>query len=1296
MVTEHAPVVYGKYRLMDLLARGGMAEVFKAKSHGVEGFEKILVVKRILAELSENPEFVEMFINEAKIAVTLSHANIVQVFDLGLADETYFIAMEYVAGYDLATVLRRGRKYGKPLPPELAVYVVSEVAKGLDYAHRRRDADMQPLGIVHRDVSPQNVLLSYEGEVKLTDFGIAKARTSVADGTESGVLKGKYAYMSPEQARGKDVDGRTDIFALGTVLYEALAGSNPFLTASTYETLQRVREGHVAPIRENARHVPEELAVIVDQAMRLDPDERHENAGRFYEDLVQFLYASGRRVGAHDLSNYLDGLRVASAGRRSSPDAEGELRAAFDAGTGAAMLDSHELTPAEVPSARSEAGRVTTGSGRRPTPRAERRDLTVLAVHAGDVSREDLARALTLAGATVRDGGDVSLAIFGIQDPDGRDTEMAARAALVLVKRDPAARVGIHAGPVVVADAGVLEDEASESLFATATSLADDARPGVPLASEPAERAGRRHFEFAPDGEETFELVSEKDLAESLGKFVGRRDELRRVGEVLAVASKGSQCLVSLVGDAGSGKSRLLQETVRRLRLGGHDVAMHVARLPPRSRATPLSGIQAMLRVILGLEEFTQEAEIRDKLERLRELGLGRPDIDAISNALGVTATSEAPLVQAVSRMASKLAEDRLSVFAFDDFDGVDPESLALLQRLAREPSAGRIVLLCAFRSHAPFVFDGFPGHVEVRLGPLADDDIARLVGERLGSDEVPMELLREVSLKSTGNPLYVEEYLLALQDAGAIQVHDGKIVYKSGAGVEVPKSLRGIVSARLSRLSDDERHLLRIAAIIGGRFHDVMIARVAGRSRESVGEQLLGLVDKGILLSSGDEYGFAHGVLPIAVIAGIPLEARRELHEAVAETFVQVYPKHLDDLAERLARHYREAGNRGRAIDFLVRAADRMEAEHAHAAAVANLSTAVEMIGKAAKPDRERALQLYRRMGDLCFQSRDLETGIAKMDSALELAEGLGREEHVARFSLARGQFLARANRFVDAKPWFERARNVARRVGDSELLGAIVRTDAEATARNGDYQSAIGLLKEALALSRDVGDVKVQLSVLAPLALAYGGSGNQEAAFAALADARRLVDEDVDRFTETELWKTESLVCFFTGDLPRALEAAERALELAKEYGFPYEASVNAHNMGETHMRLGDYKRAFALLRYSHDVAREHGFTKLQYNNMRVLGFIDAVKLKSPEGRDRIIEALEHAIEQNYVWDIIQGRHMLAIVDHVEGRIDEAKRGFAEVLQLSSENGQRHYQSAAEQALQAIQEGRPVPLHQ
>ena len=508
-VQQHAPVVYGKYQLLGLLARGGMAEVFKAKSHGVEGFEKVLVIKRILPELSSNPDFVEMFINEAKIAVTLSHANVVQVFDLGRADDTYFIAMEYVAGSDLATVLRRGRKHGNPLPLELAAYVTSEVAKGLDYAHRRRDANLQPLGIVHRDVSPQNVLLSFEGEVKLTDFGIAKARGTVEDGTAAGVLKGKYAYMSPEQARGREVDARTDLFALGTVLYECLTGRSPFLTASTYDTLQRVREGRVPPLHEVAPDVPEELATIVAKAMKPEPSERYENAGQLYEELVQFLYGAGRRVGAHDLANYLGQLRALSEGRRkgAATSTDTGLRRAFDMDTSSARLAPQDRTPAEVPSARASTGAdrspSTTGGGSRSLrtrPKAERRDVSVLAV-AVSPRPEHLALLLERAGGkVVHQSGGITYAMFGLQAPDGRDTETAARLALALAETFPTAglQIGLHAGRVVQGADGVLhKGDAYENLLSETGALAAQAKPGRALVSAVAEKASRRFFRAA-------------------------------------------------------------------------------------------------------------------------------------------------------------------------------------------------------------------------------------------------------------------------------------------------------------------------------------------------------------------------------------------------------------------------------------------------------------------------------------------------------------------------------------------------------------------------------------------------------------------------------------------------------------------------------------------------------------------------------------------------------------------------------------------------------------------------------
>ena len=1313
LVEQHqAPVVYGKYQLLELLARGGMAEVFKAKSHGVEGFEKVLVIKRILPELSSNPDFVEMFINEAKIAVTLSHANVVQVFDLGRADETYFIAMEYVAGSDLATVLRRARKYDKRLPVELAVYLISEVAKGLDYAHRRRDAELQPLHIVHRDVSPQNVLLSFEGEVKLTDFGIAKARGSVEEGTAAGVLKGKYAYMAPEQARGREIDARTDLFSLGTVLYECLAGRSPFLAASTYDTLQRVRAGEAKPLSEVAS-VPEELSAIVARAMSPDPADRHADAGRFYEDLVQFLYSTGRRVGGHDLSNYLDNLRALSEGRKKKKKAgltstDTGLRRAFDMETSAGRAPGpHEATPAEVPRARSStgAGVLTTGTGKRKSPKAERRDVTVLALGAKETS-PILDRILERSsGQVVEDTGDVRYVLFGLVQSDGRDTETAARLALHLPEAFPEAGflMGVHAGRVVVeADGSIRKDEAYQKLLTRVTDLVARAKTGRALVSAVAAKASRRFFELLELDAVTHELVAERDLAEAFGRFVGRRAELRRVGEALANGSRGKQTLVSIVGDAGSGKTRLILETMRRVRAGKNDVGMVVTRVPPNARDLPLSACQAMLREVLGIGDLESAAEIGDKVGRLRELGLSKTEMDAVAKAVGLDVEGDSdlgqrPLRAAIGRISTKLAQDRLTVFAFDDLEGIDAESLQILQRLARTPTGGRIIILVAHRDDAPFEWDGFPNHIEIRLGPLPDDDIARLVAARLGVDEVPGELLREIALKSSGNPLYVEEYLLALQEAGAVSVAEGKATYRPGEGVEVPRSLRGIIAGRLARLDDDERALLRIASVVGGRFHIAMLAHVAQLSRERVGELFEGLVSREILIQTGaEEMGFAHGLVPEIVRSQLPLDARRSLHASVAEAFEAVYPEHLDELAERLAHHYREAGKRSRAIDYLVRAADRLENEFALAGAVGTLGRAIELIRQAPSPDRERELELHRRISVLCLRGRELQTGLEKIEQALELAENLGREEYVARFSLAKGLLLTGANRFGEAEPWFERARQVAKNAGHVELLGEIARGDAEARARNGDNARAAVLLEEALELARASGDLAAQRRALLPLALAYGGKGDAAAARDALARVEATLEQHPERIIECELWKTDALVSFLTGNLERTLDSAYRALDLAKEYGFAYEAAVNAHNIGETLMRLGDFKRAFAMLRYSYDLTREHGFLKLQYNNLRVLGYIDAVKLKSPQGRERVVEALAYADEHDFVWDTIQSAHMLALVDCSLGDQERARVGFQRVLRLANDHGHAHYAAAAETALEAMDAGRPVPMAQ
>lgn len=298
---------YGNYFLLEKIAVGGMAELFKAQQRGVQGFQKIVAIKRILPHFSDNDDFVTMFIDEAKLAAQLTHPNIVQIFDLGKAGSSYYIAMEYVNGRDLRTLLKKVREYGTPFPEQVAAFVAMKVAAALDYAHRKRGFDDRELKLVHRDISPQNILLSTEGAVKLVDFGIAKA-ASKASHTVAGALKGKLLYMSPEQATGQPLDNRSDLYSLGLVLFELLTGVRCFQADSEMGVLEKVRLGRIADLSSLNPGLSRDMVAIVNRALQKGVDHRYPSARFLERDLREYLQRQGTSITEHDVAEYMNAL----------------------------------------------------------------------------------------------------------------------------------------------------------------------------------------------------------------------------------------------------------------------------------------------------------------------------------------------------------------------------------------------------------------------------------------------------------------------------------------------------------------------------------------------------------------------------------------------------------------------------------------------------------------------------------------------------------------------------------------------------------------------------------------------------------------------------------------------------------------------------------------------------------------------------------------------------------------------------------------------------------------------------
>jgi hypothetical protein len=298
------PVSFGRYTLLTPLSVGGMGEIFLARLEGPQGFEKLCVIKKILPALAQDPEFVDRFVNEARTLVKLSHGCIAQVLDMGLHEGDPYIALEYVDGKDLRKVAARARERSMPLPLTLVLYVMSRLLDALAYAHRKRDEDEKEIGLVHRDVSPQNVLISYEGEVKVIDFGLAKSSLNQAR-TNPSMILGKFLYMSPEQARHQKVDRRADLYAAGLCLYELVAGQNPFDHVPPHELMAQVANPTITPLQQVDPLCPRPVLEMVARALEVDPARRFQTAEEFRARVVAALLEIDPQAGPESATRYM-------------------------------------------------------------------------------------------------------------------------------------------------------------------------------------------------------------------------------------------------------------------------------------------------------------------------------------------------------------------------------------------------------------------------------------------------------------------------------------------------------------------------------------------------------------------------------------------------------------------------------------------------------------------------------------------------------------------------------------------------------------------------------------------------------------------------------------------------------------------------------------------------------------------------------------------------------------------------------------------------------------------------------
>jgi serine/threonine protein kinase/tetratricopeptide (TPR) repeat protein len=1305
---------FGRYRLLDRLGAGGMAEVFKAKSFGVEGFEKVLVIKRILPKLAAQPKFVDMFVHEAKLAVRLSHANIVQVFDLGRVDPpagespSYFIAMEYVPGLDLASALSHARRAKIAIPFGMAVFVASEIAKALDHAHRRRDEQGRPLGIVHRDISPQNILVSWEGEVKVTDFGIAKAKdmisTQDASTSRTGRIQGKLAYMSPEQALGEQVDGRSDLYSLGTVLYQLIAGSNPFVAPTAFETLRRLQASEYPPLELLRPDTPKPLIDIVKRMLARRPEDRFADAGRLHEQLLGYFYASGERFGANNLAEFLEPLHEAA----SPPEIQGK-DVLGDEHAGAA----NERTPVEVPQPAGSLGRTgslsrperTEGTGQlsRTVDIGERREVTglVLADHTAAEPGASMARTrevLARYGARIQEEEPSQMvALFGLGDADGRDTEAAVRAALIILRQRGGDELsaGIHVGRILVDAQGIpIQDERLVSLIASAQALSR-ATDGQVAVSSIAARVIRGRFatadlpgagRTAPEGGKV--VTSARPPAAEYGRFVGRHDELKRLGDVLAAATRRRAQVVTILGNKGIGKTRLIAEMERRLAKGNYKVGFYVASCPRNGADVAWSGLTSMLQVLCGIQEGDDEKRILEVAPRLRALGLHDDESFAVLSQLGAVVERRqntrppgipaAGLRTAFAKMVQSLCEDRLQCFCWDDAQGMDSSTIEAILSSTSRPGGLRAVFLLATRDTPNPQLAAHPYHHALMLNPLSDDDSAHLLASRVEARVIPPELLDFCRERAGGHPLFLEELVKELTESGAINVLSGVVKLRLEGAPTIPRTLRTLIAARVSRLESSDRAIMQAAAILGEPIPVDVLAKLLNRNFAQVDRAIAGLSSRDFLRVTGPaQASFASPMHGEIVLDAIPPEARREIHAAAAEAYIAVFGEEGGgDHGEQIAQHLYQAGDRDRAATFYARAA-------LHKVRLNQLDPALRLMGRAldlADLDQRATSELalwIRVLADAVSRIRlapDLPSVLAP---AVKRIDTLGtlEEKVIARVDVARA--LGSVNLFDQAYIQLEEAFQMAGERDD--LRRQALTAETEMASRAGDFVRCVRAA-DAIEAMGNVGEPRALLAI----ASARAATGDSVAALLALNQAESLSDPgDLSAASERE--KQRVLVYFYLRDFRAAVDAARRAVDISRLAGLQYETAISLHNLGDAAQHLGELPRAYASFTESNELAEPAGHERLVYLNRMHLSFLDGlsgVADTAPFLRD----CVRYADSRGYWTDALESRYLLGCLLKHRGERNEAKHELQEVVKLALAYGNKLVADDAQEALSGL----------
>lgn len=1167
-MSEDFPEKLGRYRILRRLGTGGMAEVFLAKSSGAEGIEKLLVLKRVLPSFSKSQKFVSMFIDEAKVAARLNHPNVVQVYGFEQLGSDFLLAMELVDGIDLAQLLRNARQQQRCVEPGMAAFIVSQVARGLDYAHKRRDPRGNPLEIVHRDVSPQNVLISREGAVKIADFGIAKAALVTE---ETGVIKGKFAYMSPEQARGEAIDRRSDVYALGVLLGEIVLGRSLYQGLVGLEVLSRAREADLPSLRQIKPDTPEALIQIVERATEADPEQRFQSARSMASALTQYL---------HSLPNVHDGETLEALVREVAPeraeivqDAERELsrpqledesrerrRVVVVSVDVRGVLPAHSISLLESIAYKVDA--VISW------PEGKGKGHFRYIVGLGKLTVNDPLRAVQLAIDTLD-------TIEGINADTIAPMEVGIGLSrgLVATIRDGAGRL-IRYAPI----GEVLE---------FALELARAAPSGATLAAGEVHRLVRRDYSFdsevqevrvstVADGEQKVAAwrllgaVKPGEHSTAHEELQGREFEMRLMHDAYKLVVEGPKTeFRHVVGEIGIGKTALLQEFLTQIRpstvlyaecaFGASDVPFStlkqlVSRLIGSSDSTSEDTAAKLEELITSVIPPSRRKFLRDVFEPL--LGIGQRHREAGDDSQMITKATET--------LIAGLAAKGPVVAYVDNLQWVDSPSLEVLRAIRERRYPVPVLALLVGRGDERI--EEALGEIErVVITELERDACRALVEQHVGA-EVPDEILELIYTRAGGNPFFLQEVVDVLLERGAVEIRGAKapIIYRvAEVPAQLPTTIQGVVAAKIDNLSEDARRALRWMSVSG----DTNLEEL--RELAPNADQALEELRQAKLITLREErVSFFNAVIRQVAYEGADVEDRVRMHRRMGERL-----REANAPPGRIARHLEQARERDAAASAYLDAARAASELYSNRESLRFYTRALELLAANEYDLRFEAHrareQIFRFLGLPDAQGSELDSmeRIARQTSDAE-KHAVALLRHT-RYELDRSMYAAAETMFREAKKHVNQADK-------DELTMDMLRIEAELGRIVGDTERALSACERALSIA---GSDETLLSLRGQVRIQQGivlrRIGRTHEALDAYAEAFVIFRQLGVRRLEGFVLNSLGVALIGAGELEEAIKVFRASIFADQETGDRLRLGRKLSNVGQLYCVLGDTEK-------------------------------------------------------------------------------------------------------------------------